>query len=42
MGTDLSGGEQQRFTFAQLFIQAPDIIVMDEASSALDGEARKS
>ncbi|WP_162419629.1 ABC transporter ATP-binding protein/permease [Microvirga brassicacearum] len=37
----LSGGEQQRLTFAQLFIQAPDIIVMDEATSALDGDAQE-
>jgi vitamin B12/bleomycin/antimicrobial peptide transport system ATP-binding/permease protein len=36
----LSGGEQQRLTFAQLFIQAPDIIVMDEATSALDPETQ--
>ena len=38
----LSGGEQQRLTFAQLFIQAPDIIVMDEATSALDGDAQET
>nr|WP_246505347.1 ABC transporter ATP-binding protein/permease [Microvirga antarctica] len=38
----LSGGEQQRLTFAQLFIQKPDIIVMDEATSALDGEAQET
>ncbi|NIX76807.1 ABC transporter ATP-binding protein/permease [Microvirga terricola] len=36
----LSGGEQQRLTFAQLFIQKPDIIVMDEATSALDPETQ--
>jgi vitamin B12/bleomycin/antimicrobial peptide transport system ATP-binding/permease protein len=36
----LSGGEQQRLTFAQLFIQKPDIIVMDEATSALDTETQ--
>lgn len=37
----LSGGEQQRLTFAQLFIQRPDIIVMDEATSALDPETQE-
>jgi putative ATP-binding cassette transporter len=37
----LSGGEQQRLTFAQLFIQKPDIIVMDEATSALDPETQE-
>jgi putative ATP-binding cassette transporter len=36
----LSGGEQQRLTFAQLFIQKPDIIVMDEATSALDPDTQ--
>jgi vitamin B12/bleomycin/antimicrobial peptide transport system ATP-binding/permease protein len=36
----LSGGEQQRLTFAQLFIQEPTIIVMDEATSALDPETQ--
>ena len=36
----LSGGEQQRLTFAQLFIQKPDLIVMDEATSALDPETQ--
>lgn len=37
----LSGGEQQRLTFAQLFIQKPDIIVMDEATSAMDPEIQE-
>jgi putative ATP-binding cassette transporter len=32
----LSGGEKQRLAFARLFIQRPDIIVMDEATAALD------
>jgi putative ATP-binding cassette transporter len=38
----LSGGEQQRLTFAQLFIQKPDIIVMDEATSALDPQFQEN
>jgi len=32
----LSGGEQQRIGFARLMIQRPDIVIMDEATAALD------
>lgn len=32
----LSGGERQRVAFARLFLQKPDIIIMDEATAALD------
>ncbi len=32
----LSGGEQQRITFARALLQKPDWLFMDEASSALD------
>ena len=32
----LSGGERQRLAFARLLLQRPDIIVMDEATAALD------
>jgi vitamin B12/bleomycin/antimicrobial peptide transport system ATP-binding/permease protein len=34
----LSGGERQRVAFARLFIDRPTIIVMDEATAALDVE----
>ena len=34
----LSGGERQRVAFARLFIDRPNIIVMDEATAALDVE----
>ncbi len=36
----LSGGEKQRLTFARLLLNEPDIIVMDEATAALDGQDR--
>jgi vitamin B12/bleomycin/antimicrobial peptide transport system ATP-binding/permease protein len=32
----LSGGEKQRLAFARVLIQGPEIIVMDEATAALD------
>jgi vitamin B12/bleomycin/antimicrobial peptide transport system ATP-binding/permease protein len=35
----LSGGERQRIAFARLFIHRPTIIVMDEATAALDVES---
>ena len=32
----LSGGEQQRIGFARLLVLRPDIVIMDEATAALD------
>ena len=32
----LSGGERQRIAFARLILQSPNVIVMDEATAALD------
>ena len=32
----LSGGEQQRLAFARLLVAPPDIVIMDEATAALD------
>ena len=35
----LSGGERQRLAFARLLLQRPDIIVLDEATAALDADS---
>lgn len=35
-GVKLSGGQQLKIAFARLFVSDPDIIILDEASSALD------
>lgn len=40
-GTKLSGGEQLKLAFARLFISNPELIILDEASSALDVETEK-
>jgi putative ATP-binding cassette transporter len=37
----LSGGEKQRVAFARLLIHAPDIVVMDEATAALDSDSQR-
>ena len=36
----LSGGEKQRLAFARIFLHKPDIIVLDEATAALDPESQ--
>jgi vitamin B12/bleomycin/antimicrobial peptide transport system ATP-binding/permease protein len=36
----LSGGEKQRLAFARIVLQDPDIIVLDEATAALDPQSQ--
>ncbi|WP_010181874.1 peptidase domain-containing ABC transporter [Aquimarina agarilytica] len=40
-GIKLSGGQQLKIAFARLFISNPEIIILDEASSALDISTEK-
>ena len=38
-GLKLSGGQQQRIALARLFLRNPEIILLDESTSALDNES---
>jgi putative ATP-binding cassette transporter len=41
-GQRLSGGEQQRLSFARAFLQRPDWLFLDEATASLDPEAEEA
>lgn len=40
-GIKLSGGQRQKMAFVRLFLTNPDFIILDEATSMMDGDSEK-